>query len=130
SLFERVGALHGLRLSRQAPDDRPERFTRQLALPELRGTPLFASPRRMTLDQAVAQLNLQIVQWSALVLIVALLLGFWFARRLARPIVELSEQARLVVEGQPRPIVARGGGTELREFADSFNRTLGDLVKL
>ncbi len=128
-ILQRVGALHGLRLSHDLPDDRPERFIRSLTLPELQGAKLFASPKRMTVDKAVARLNTVILQWGALVLAVALLLGFWFARRLAKPIVELSKQARQVVEGHPSPIRA-AGGAELKEFALSFNRTLDDLVRL
>ncbi len=128
-ILQRVGALHGLRLSHTAPEDRPPQFTRTLSLPELQGAKLFASPKRMTVEKAVSKLNAVILQWGALVLAVALSLGFWFARRLARPIVQLSLQARRVVEGQPQPIEAHGS-VELREFANSFNRTLDDLVRL
>lgn len=129
TIFERVGALHGLNITHTAPADRAARFTRMLELPELRGTALFASPRRMTVEQAVAQLNVEILRWGAGVLAVAVLLGYWFARRLARPIVELSQQARRVIHGEPLPIRARGA-PELREFADSFNRTLEELARM
>jgi len=129
TIIDRVGALHGLSLSRSPPEDRPERFVRTLELAELRGTALFATPKYMTVNEAVAALNRQILFSGLAVLVVALLLGFWFARRLSKPIVQLSEQAQRVVAGETRPIRATGG-KELRDFADSFNRTLDDLTRL
>jgi nitrogen fixation/metabolism regulation signal transduction histidine kinase len=51
------------------------------------------------------------------------------ARGLARPIVEMSVQARKVVAGEPKP-VAPGGGKELVEFANAFNQAIADLTQL
>jgi signal transduction histidine kinase len=129
AIFERVGATHGLSLSHVRPSDRPAPFVKTIDVPALGDAPIFATPKHLRIDEAVAKLNHQILQWGALVLVIALGLGFWFARRLAQPIVSMSEQARRVVEGSVEPIRATGG-RELREFADSFNKTIEDLARL
>ncbi len=128
-ILARVGATHGLRLSHEAPTDRPPAFIRTLAVPALGNAEIFASPAQLQVDDAVAKLNQQILQSGAVVLAIALALGFWFARRLARPIVSMSEQARRAIEGSVEPIRATGG-VELRQFANSFNKALEDLAKL
>ena len=73
--LERVGAVHGLRLSLAHPDDRPASFIRTLNLPEMGATAIFATPKHIEIDAAVARLNLQILQWGGLTPMEAIVAG-------------------------------------------------------
>jgi len=60
---------------------------------------------------------------------VALLIAFLLARGLAKPIVDLSEEARKVVAGEPMAVRGRGG-RELEQLAETFNQAILDLTAL
>jgi nitrogen fixation/metabolism regulation signal transduction histidine kinase len=77
----------------------------------------------------VSGLDSTLVAIGAVAVAGALLAAWLHSRGMARPIVEMSVQARAVVHGEPQP-VAPGGGKELEEFAASFNRAIADLVAL
>lgn len=126
SMLDQVASAQGLHLA-LAPAGDPA--TRAFTLAQLPGTQVFAWPKRDALHEAIAQLNLTMLKWGAGTLLVSLLLGFLFARRLAKPIEALSEQAALLLVGEPKPIEARGG-KELKRFAESFNRALKELAEL
>ncbi len=127
SILDQVSQLHGLTLSLSAPLE--PSGARTFELQQLPGAQIYASPKRDALRAAITQLNQTMLQWGALSLVIALLLSFLFARRLARPIEELSEQASRVVTGDPVPIKARGG-KELKQLARSFNQAISDLAEL
>jgi nitrogen fixation/metabolism regulation signal transduction histidine kinase len=59
----------------------------------------------------------------------ALLVAMLLSRGLARPIVELSRQAREAVRGEPKPVEGRGG-RELEELGAAFNQAIQDLGAL
>ncbi|WP_394823685.1 sensor histidine kinase [Pendulispora albinea] len=56
----------------------------------------------------------------------ALLLAFFLARSLSRPIEELASQAQKVASGEARPISVRGTG-EMADLTAAFDRMLEDL---
>jgi two-component system, NtrC family, nitrogen regulation sensor histidine kinase NtrY len=127
-LLERVGALHGLVLSLTPPDE-PRRHLAKLELPMLAGTTVYASPQRSWLDAALASATRAILLWGAITLFGALFVGWLLARRLAIPIEQLAEQVKLALEGEPRPVSARGS-REIVHFAEAFNRAISDLNAL
>lgn len=128
-LLARVGASHGIELTLQnelAPGDR---MVQVLELRELGGVRIVASQSRFPLTRALNELDKTILLIGSISVSLALVLAYWLSRGLARPIVNLSRQARAVVAGDPEPV--RGGGSrELRELAEAFNRAIADLVAL
>ncbi len=73
----------------------------------------FASVDRMVRDTVI---------WSAACLTGALLLGVFFARRLARPIAQLADSTRAVREGQYGTRVEVTGTAEIADLSENFNR--------
>src|SRR5690606_4675404 len=101
----------------------------RLQIEELGGMTLIATKSRMPLLAALKQLDGTILAIGLGTLGSALLVAMLLARGLAKPIADLSAQARAVVVGNPQPVRGRGG-RELRELADSFNKALLDLAAL
>jgi two-component system nitrogen regulation sensor histidine kinase NtrY len=128
-LLTRVGAAFGFTLTRGHPLPSHRTLSEPLVLPELGGIELSASRPRLPLIEALEQLDVTLLVISGVALAGGALLALLFARGLSRPIVEMSRQAGEVVHGEPRP-VAPGGGRELVEFANAFNRAIADLVRL
>jgi signal transduction histidine kinase len=128
-LLTRVGKAYAFTLARGEP--RPSRrvLSEALDVPELAGVALSASRARSPLLAALERLDFTLVVIGAAALGGAILFAFILARGLARPIVEMSRQAGEVVAGEPKP-VAPGGGKELVEFANAFNRAIADLTQL
>jgi nitrogen fixation/metabolism regulation signal transduction histidine kinase len=93
------------------------------------GMTLSASRSRVALAEGLERLDWTVLVLGGGTIGSALLLGWLLARGLARPIVLLSEQAREVAGGEPKPVVA-SGGKELGELARSFNRAIFDLAEL
>jgi two-component system, NtrC family, nitrogen regulation sensor histidine kinase NtrY len=128
-LLERVGNRFGVDLHQQTVRPTPELMTATISVPQLAGMSLTASRSRTPLVRAIEAVDTAILASGSLALLAALVFAYVLARGLSRPIVELSRQARQVVDGTPKPVVARGG-RELQEFAAAFNSTLADLVAL
>ena len=128
-LLLRIGVAYDFALARGAPPADPRLMSQAVDLHELVGVPISASRPRVKLVEALADLDLTLVGIGAVALVGASLFAFLLARGLARPIVEMSRQAREVVHGEPRP-VAPGGGRELVEFANAFNQAIADLTQL
>jgi len=128
-LLTRVGTAFGLELTRDAPKPSRRTLSEALVLPELGGIELSASRPRLLLIEALQELDLTILGISAVALAGGMVLAVVLARGLSRPIVEMSRQAREVVHGEPKP-VAPGGGRELVERQNAFNRAIADLVQL
>lgn len=129
ALLARVGTAFDFALTRGEPPSDPNTMTGALRLPELEGVTITASRSRLPLLRAVSGLDATLVAIGAVAVVGALVAAWLLARGMARPIVEMSVQARAVVHGEPRP-VAPGGGKELEEFAASFNKAIADLVAL
>jgi two-component system nitrogen regulation sensor histidine kinase NtrY len=129
ALLARIGTAFDFRLARgEAPPD-PAALTETLRLPELGGVTITASRSRLPLLRAVRGLDTTLIAIGATAVVGSLIAAWLLSRGLARPIVEMSVQARAVSHGEPQP-VAPGGGKELEEFAASFNRAIADLVAL
>jgi two-component system nitrogen regulation sensor histidine kinase NtrY len=128
-LLARVGAAFDFALTRgETPADEMA-MKETLRLPELAGVTITASRSRLPLLRAVSGLDSTLIAIGAVAVAGSLLAAWLLSRGLARPIVEMSLQARAVAHGEPKP-VAPGGGKELEEFAASFNRAIADLVAL
>lgn len=93
------------------------------------GVTVTALRSRLPLWVALRELDSTILWIGGATLFVALLAAFVLSRGLARPLVELAEQARLAMQGEPRPILAQGP-REVEESAAAFNRAIEDLVQL
>jgi signal transduction histidine kinase len=106
-----------------------DQMTATMRVPELAGMTLVAAKSRTPLLLALRKLNTTVLGLGGATLAAAMVVAMLLARGLARPIVDLSRQAREVVAGEPKPVEARGG-RELEEFAEAFNRTIADLVTL
>ncbi len=129
-LLEDVGKSRGIQL-RVATGKHPsgDQLVERLQIAELGGITLIATKSRIPLLAALKQLDGTILAIGLGTLGGALLIAMLLARGLAKPIADLSEQARAVVIGNPQPVRGRGG-RELRELADSFNKALLDLAAL
>lgn len=129
TLLDRVGAAFGFTLTRGTPTANPQRLSEAVVLPELGGVPLVASRARLPLLTALQELDATLIAIGGSTLVAALVCAFLLSRGLARPIVQMSLQARELARGDPKP-VAPGGGRELVEFAEAFNHAIADLVQL
>ncbi len=129
TLLERVGASFGVELSETKPKPSPQLMSETLVIPEFGGLELTASRSRTKLDELVERVDRSTLLLGSLALLGAFVFAYLLARGLSKPIVELSRQAREVVHGNPKPVVA-SGGRELEEFAAAFNATLRDLAAL
>lgn len=128
-LLERVSRAYAFTLARGKPNPDDRTLSDAVDVPELAGVPISASRPRLPLVEALEKLDLKLVVIGVSALLGAVLLAFLLARGLARPIVEMSRQAGVVVAGEPKP-VKPAGGKELVEFANAFNRAIADLTAL
>lgn len=129
SLLDAAARAQGLELSLTPPENPASLLVREAPLPGLPAVRMFASRSRIPLTEALQSLDDTVVWLGAFTILLALVLTVLLSRGLARPIVELSEQARRVVTGAPVRVKGRGG-RELEEFASAFNQTIEDLVAL
>lgn len=128
-LLARVGEAYDFKLARGAPSTSRRVLSEALELPELGGVAISASRPRLKLVAALQRLDVKLFAIGAAAIAGASVLAFVLARGLARPIVDMSRQAREVARGEPKP-VAPGGGKELVEFANAFNQAIADLIQL
>lgn len=126
-LLSQVAASHGLALHVGVLPDEAGEMREEIDLPELGGLPLVATRSRVPLSQALRQLDFTIFAIGGATVLAALAVAWLLSRGLSRPIARLSEQARAVVGGEPKPVHATGG-KELEELADAFNQAISDLV--
>lgn len=132
-ILARLGRAYDVRLTIGVPSGPPspdeERAVTE-GLRDLDGLRITASVSRKPLEQQLAMLDERILLLSVGTLGVAIVLAILIARTLSRPIEELARQAREVVRTEPRKVEARGGGRELRQFAEAFNQALDDLAAM
>ncbi len=128
-LLKQVAATYGMQLSDRPPPEGADLMVRDLQIKALSGLTIHASRSRVPLAAALKKLDGTIFLIGGVTVASALLIAFMLARGLARPIVDLSEQAGRVVHGEPQPVAA-SGGKELVELANSFNKALSDLADL
>jgi two-component system, NtrC family, nitrogen regulation sensor histidine kinase NtrY len=125
----RVGKSAGVALSRNEPPSAPTEMAERVTMEELPGVTVWASRSRVPVLEALGTLDRTLYFIGGAALAGAIVVALLASRGLARPIVEMSRQAREVVHGEPKP-VAGGGGRELEEFAEVFNRAIADLTQL
>jgi signal transduction histidine kinase len=126
-LLDEVGESAGVRLTHEKPA--AGQLSETLAVPGLEGVTIWVSRSRAPMLDALGSLDRKLLAIGSSALIGALLVALLASRGLARPIVEMSRQAREVVHGEPKP-VSGGGGRELEEFAEVYNRAIADLAQL
>ena len=66
---------------------------------------------------------------SGAVFLLAILVGFWLARHISKPILELRESARKVGEGDLTQRVEKTTGDEIGDLTGAFNKMVEDLSK-
>jgi putative nucleotidyltransferase with HDIG domain len=71
-------------------------------------------------DATKTSMNLIFV-WSTIAVIALVALGFWVARRVSDPLLELAEGARRIADGDFTTKVHVPGGNELAVLGDTFN---------
>ena len=129
SLLELVASSHGMELSLTPGRSGPDEMVRTMRLAELGGLTVVAKRSRVPLRSAMRQLDWTILLIGGGVFGAGILIAMLMSRGLARPIVRLSDQAKEVVAGDPKPVKATGG-RELRELAESFNKAIADLTAM
>jgi two-component system, NtrC family, nitrogen regulation sensor histidine kinase NtrY len=128
-LLARVGKAFHFTLARGAPEPNMHVLSEALELGKLEKVQVTASRARQPLVEALDELDTKLVAIGGATLAAALLVAFLLSRGMARPIVQMALEAREVAHGEPKP-VKPGGGRELVEFAEAFNRAIADLVQL
>ena len=66
---------------------------------------------------------------SGIVLVIGILIGFWLARHISVPVLELRDAAIKVGEGDRTQQVKKRTHDEIGELSDAFNKMVKDLVK-
>lgn len=66
---------------------------------------------------------------SGLVFLIAILVGFWLARNISKPILALREAARQVGDGDLSQRVEKSTGDEIGDLTEAFNKMVEDLGK-
>lgn len=128
-LIARIGRANGVSLREAGPPPPADAMSERFALPELGGLALEATRSRTPMDRALRELDTTVLLIGGITVLAATLLAVLLSRGLARPMVELARQAREVMQGEPRPIVA-SGPREIEESAAAFNRAIDDLASL
>jgi len=65
--------------------------------------------------------------WSAIVVLVLVALGFWIARRVSDPLVELADGARRIADGDFSTKVEVRGDNEITRLGETFNEMTDSL---
>lgn len=128
-LLASISDVAGVTLVLGEAAPRSDRLARGVPVPKLKGLSISASQSRVPLTHALRSLDRVVLALGAATFMLALVVATLLSRSLARPMVELSEQARRVVAGDPQPVRA-SGGKELVEFAEAFNAAISDLTAL
>jgi nitrogen fixation/metabolism regulation signal transduction histidine kinase len=128
-VLDEAASSHGIEIGLTPPPKEQDRMLKVFRIPELGGLSLAATRSRVPLVEALRRLDVTLLVMAAGTLAAALVFAGLLSRGLARPIVELSEQAGRAVHGDPVPVRGRGG-RELRHLADAFNRAISDLASL
>ena len=130
-ILDRVGSAYGvaLALDRSQLPSGPGVLERKLSIEEIAGLEVNASISRQPLYEALAQIDSSIFLTGAIAVLLSVALAVFLARGLSQPLVELAQQTREVVRGNPKPVRGRGG-RELVQLATTFNRTIDELASM
>jgi len=128
-LLAKIGGAYNVSLSFETLPASEQRMVRVLDLPELGHKKISAFRSRVPLLSALEDLDVTISLIGVGTLGAALVLSLLLSKSLSRPLVELAREAGAVAHGEPKPVAVRGA-TEIRAFADAFNRAIADLTAL
>ena len=128
-LLAKIGAAYNVSLSFETLPASEQRMVSVLDLPELGHKKISAFRSRVPLLSALEDLDVTISLIGVGTLVAALVVSLLLSKSLSRPLVELAREAGAVAHGEPKPVAARGA-TEIRAFADAFNRAIADLTSL
>ncbi len=128
-LLAKIGGAYNVSLSFETLPASEQRMVRVLDLPELGHRKISAFRSRVPLLSALEDLDVTISLIGVGTLGAALVLSLVLSKSLSRPLVELAREAGAVAHGEPKPVTARGA-SEIRAFADAFNRAIADLTAL
>ena len=128
-LLAKIGAAYNVSLSFETLPASEQRMVEVLDLPELGHKKISAFRSRVPLLSALEDLDVTISLIGVGTLGAALVLSLLLSKSLSRPLVELAREAGAVANGEPKPVAVRGA-TEIRAFADAFNRAIADLTAL
>jgi signal transduction histidine kinase len=129
-MLERIGKSYGVRLwltGSAAPPHEDPTLERRLRVEGIAGLEVTAAISRQPLAEALAQIDASILLSGGIAVLLSVALAVLMARTLSRPIVLLARETRQILGGGARPVRGRGGGRELEELADSFNRAIVEL---
>ncbi|MFZ5892932.1 MAG: sensor histidine kinase [Myxococcota bacterium] len=127
--LKRLGKAYGMTLSLEPVSETAGSLTRRFQLTGLPEVSVTASRSRLPLTTALSRLDSTVLLIGGLTLLAALGAAGLLSRGLARPFVELAREASAAMQGEPRPIIARGP-REIEESAAAFNRAIEDLLAL
>jgi signal transduction histidine kinase len=116
-------------LSLNDPPPDPNAMFERVSVPGQPDLRVTAMRPRLPIAEALRELDITILVIGGFTISLALVAAFLLSRGLARPMVELARQAREVMQGEPRRIVA-DGPREIEESAAAFNRAIDDLIAL
>lgn len=134
SILKRVGQAHGVSLAPYdpggaTPASSGDVVVRSMKIDEVTGLAVLATVPRDSLTRTLARLDREIVVNGGIGVLAALFVALVLARNLARPIRELAHETREVITGEPHPVKSRGS-REIRDLAESFNRTIDELTRM
>ncbi|MFO0551178.1 MAG: ATP-binding protein [Polyangiaceae bacterium] len=133
-ILTRVGNAHSVTLAvlepgGVAPSSTARQAVRTMQLESVAGLTVVATLPKDRLALHLEKLDKQILASGGVAVLAALVLAIVLGRSLAKPLNELAHETAEVVRGEPRPVRARGG-REIRELAESFNRTIDELARM
>ena len=90
-------------------------------------TYIVAAVSQQVSDQAGRTTTNLITMWSIFAVLALVGLGGWVARRVSDPLVELTEGARRIADGDFSTKIKISGANEIAELAESFNQMTDSL---
>ncbi len=78
-------------------------------------------------DSGVTDLNRQALAFVSVVVLVAILFGYFFAVGISRPILRLAASTRAISRGEFHQRTQVRGAAEISELAENFNKMAGDI---
>ena len=128
SLPQELRATETIRFTESVKNRKVEMIGTYSTLPETN----WAVVAQRTLDQArtdagVTELNRQALAFVSVVVLMAIVLGYFFAVGISKPIRGLAASTRAISRGEFHQRSAVRGALEISELAENFNKMAGDI---